>query len=333
MPGAGAAPTPPEAPGEATLDPQPDGVHYTMPSLPVGASGLTLLKQITDEVALEDWLIVATGLSGGATGIDATGFDEDGPDGWGNTACYYKVLAEPNSGSPLFLPALTSASTATTTTAVPGTASAPTLDPQPDGVHWTIPSAPARTLTLKLQKKSDGFPTWRDLVDPVTATETGTDALGEYDGEWLGPAGYNDFVFYYRVVAANIYGVTNGTQDDVTTVPLPDDAAEAPTVTGEGQSNEEEPFEYWYEVTMPDGPLPDNAASLTLYASAQEPDPGTPFEPTEPRGQFAPEAVVNTSGATFGGGNPSGSRVSVGARGWNIYGESSTTVFDDSYVI
>src|ERR1041384_1632405 len=64
--------TVPDAPGTVTLNPQPDGVHYTMPSLPTGAGSLILQKRDSNGVCL-NCRVGQAGLSGGATGLDISG--------------------------------------------------------------------------------------------------------------------------------------------------------------------------------------------------------------------------------------------------------------------
>jgi hypothetical protein len=64
--------TSPTAPGVVTLNPQPDGVHYTMPALPAGAGSMILQKRDSNGVWM-DCRVGMAGLAGGATGIDISG--------------------------------------------------------------------------------------------------------------------------------------------------------------------------------------------------------------------------------------------------------------------
>src|ERR1043165_4782930 len=57
--------TSPTAPGVVTLNPQPDGVHYTMPALPAGAGSMILQKRDSNGVGM-DCRVGMAGLPGGA---------------------------------------------------------------------------------------------------------------------------------------------------------------------------------------------------------------------------------------------------------------------------
>src|ERR1043165_7815679 len=70
--------TSPTAPGVVTLNPQPDGVHYTMPALPAGAGSMILQKRDSNGVWM-DCRVGMAGLAGGGAGGDTRGGDAPRP--------------------------------------------------------------------------------------------------------------------------------------------------------------------------------------------------------------------------------------------------------------
>ena len=297
-------------PGVVALDPQPDGIHYTMPLLPSGASSMSLEKSVDGGAT---WNEVVAGLGGGATGIDATGAPKS------SDLVTFSIFAVGTPGTG-YEPGGHSEGGATT---ILGLSSGGLV-----AVYFADEVLDTGGGAYPYQLDPPSYGEWHNTsVGDLFSVGPGAGGViraanvqSEVFYAWGEAAGFGNAAVRYRVKTNT--GDAGGSSE-TTTADVPADPASAPAVTDTG---EDPPAsgQYWMEVTLP-ASLPARAQSFRLYA-----DSGA-GEPTSDRGLFDPDAVVNNGGVDFGAGNPCGAGLTVGCKGHNIYGDSAGMNYDDGF--
>lgn len=275
------------APGTVTLDPQPDGVHYTMPSLPAGAASMKLQKSVD---AGANWYDVTTGLAGGATGTDATGLPiftsqditfsiNNGGTGWGAVSydAEMSILTGVGELPGGYNSTLSGDGMSEITAAFQG------VNP---GWYWFQVGDQLEVLA------SDPAPGSGLVIEVATATATTFSS-------WAGAVGFGGSAVRYRAV--NNTG-QEGASSNTTTTAIPATPSGLTSLTYVDGS-------FGFDVGAPAL----SARALTLEAYISEEGDNTPQNAL---GEASPSA---TTGFTGVGG---GFEAYVCVRGVNIYGES-----------
>lgn len=239
------SPPPPDAPNAPTFSNiATTSLTVHLPSLPSGASTLTLQKKLAGEASTA-YVTVATGLAGNAsqtvTGLDAA------------TSYSFRVLAVNAYGSTAGAGANVS-----TLTPAPNAPAAPTFSNiGTTSVRVTLPALPSNATSLTLQQKLDSqadtayWDTDVNLVGGAIVDVVSLSAMTAYD---------------FRCIAVGTSGSTVGAVGEVTTATPAPDAPGAPTFSNVTSTS--------LRATAP--ALPSYATSLTLQKKLQS-EPNTDY--------------------------------------------------------